>query len=141
MYRHEMSDQQVQRKDTFNSLLAAAGWDVGGWDEILESDAVNVSPEAVAHYENAESALTLEYHAAEDFVALTLDDGSRKGIRFRFHCADRLAEAVAVIIGSQEFVSRSTYMSLLQDLLEICPTTYADVDGELVKIEFEDEEE
>jgi hypothetical protein len=140
MYRHEMTEKQLERKDLFNERLRAARWNLGEWDELLESDAVNVSPEATATYQSSISFLTLEYHAAEDYVALGLHDAPDEAVRFRFHCGETLAEALSVITTAQDAVSRADYMSVLQDLLEVCPETYAEVGETLVKIEFEDEE-
>jgi hypothetical protein len=134
-----MSDDQVHRKNIFNELLQRSGWDIGGMDTLLESDALDVTPEAAATKWGERTNLLLEYNAREEFVALTISDAdSHSAVRYRFHCRDVFEEMLHSIVERQEQIHRDHYVHLLEKLVELCPHVYADVNGELVRLKLEE---
>ena len=119
--------------------LRRAGWDTGGWDVLLESDAVNVQPEAVATFDKGHVHQSVAFHAAEDYLSMSLQASpDDSGVHFRFYCTERLDEVLSIVTNAQDTVTRTDYMSLLQDILEICTKTYVESSGELILVKFKD---
>jgi hypothetical protein len=121
MYKKDMTEKQVAEKNLFVKKLTDAGWDVGGWDELLESGVIDVRPEGAAKYENAEAVLELSYHAEESYLLLTIGTkGATDAIRFRLYFGDRLAEILDAIIERQDTLTRKQYLTLVKGLVDVC---------------------
>jgi hypothetical protein len=130
MYKKDMTEKQVAEKNLFVEKVTDAGWDAGGWDELLESGVINVTPEGTAKYVNAEAVLELSYHAEESYLSLSIvAKDSEDAIKFRFYFGGHLGEVLDVILGGQDTLTRKQYLNLVKGLVNTCEAVLVETGG------------
>jgi hypothetical protein len=136
MYKKDMTEKQVAEKNLFVEKVTDAGWDAGGWDELLESGVINVTPEGVAKYVNAEAVLELSYHAEESYLSLSIGTkDTADAIKFRFYFGARLEEVLDAILDRQDTLTRNQYLAVVKGLVDTCEAVLVEMgSGNLVKL-------
>jgi hypothetical protein len=133
MRKNDMTQQQLEERETIAKMLSNAGWD-GPLEEALFEEGRWCDPEASMMYENENMQIELEYRADEKLIDLTLISNLEEGLAISIYYGNKIKELINTIIGFQSVITESNYKVHLRDIVKICPESYLAVDGEFVQL-------
>lgn len=140
MLKRNMNRRQLDGKKLFVESTRRCGWNVGGWDLMLENG-MEVHPEGRAELTGQQVQLVLEYFAEEGYLALSIlppDEGG--SLRFRLYFGDRLPDVLETITHDQDKLCTKEYVETIKRLLAICDLLLLEMDEQnLVKLSADDE--
>lgn len=126
MMKSEMSEDQLADRAAFVAEARAAGWDLGGWEQLFESGA-DLEPEAQAEFRGTRAFLRVGYHARDDYVLLECtapaENGGGEalaGARIRFYPVNDLGAIVGRIIAAGDSLTLETLPELVRRIRPLC---------------------
>jgi hypothetical protein len=135
MTKSELSEDQLADRAAFVERVRAAGWDVGGWEQLFENGA-DLEPEAQAEYVSPRAFLRLSYHARGDYVLLECGgvrgetEGAGEGgvpagdepeaEKVRFYPVNDLGAVVGAAAGEKDTLSLENLSELVSKLEPLC---------------------
>lgn len=120
---------------TFVQRLAAAGWEVERWDELMDAGA-DVSPQAAATYSGGVFDFRLEYHASGRFVRWEMEepDGDLM-LALQMYPALGLAPLLERVIAIQNIIDADNMTDVVKSLVPLCDPLLIDTDDGLRRID------
>ena len=135
MTKSEMTEDQLADRAAFVQRVSAAGWDLGGWEQLFE-DGADLEPEAQAEYQNPRAFLRLSYHARRDYVLLECggvrsegegegNGGTPGGVvpeaeNVSFYPIRDLGAIVGKVVAEQDTLSLETLPRLVKKIKPLC---------------------
>jgi hypothetical protein len=136
MLKSEMSEDQLADRAAFVERVSAAGWDLGGWEQLFEAEA-DLKPEAQAELHSPRAFLRLSYHANDDYVLLECavpaeggagvggagvggEGATLAGARIRFYPVNDLGAIVGRVVAAQDTLSPATLPKLVKRIKPLC---------------------
>ena len=134
MQRSQLTTAQLAARKNFLDMLATRGWSVPeGWDLLFASDA-DLTPEAIAEYDNGSMILQLSLDISENLLRLHCGDAAREVI-FRLIPRESIDDVVEAITKIRDQVTMPTYPLLVKASLEVCKDVYLETPDELIRLE------
>lgn len=120
--KSEMSQQQLEERETVVERLTRAGWEATAFNRLFDKGK-STRYEASMEYKGRMD-LTVTYEASKRVIDVGLYTRSGSGVDLVIQFKDKLRELLDYLISIQDTVDAKNYKDHIRQLLRICPEIY-----------------
>ena len=134
MRKHEMTEEQLQKRAQVIRVLVNAGWQGPETDEDFETGDLCIF-EAVMEYRSDTMNIEASYMAKYNYILISMSNDFGRGLDFVVYFKDRLETLLNLILSFQDTITMTNCKQYLREILQAFPSSvYVAKDEEYVEL-------
>ncbi len=123
MKKSEMSQEQLQERQTFIDTLSQVGWSGTQFNTLFEQD-LWLDSEASMEYGNPKMELRLDYDCSKSSLTYYLDSKGGKSLELTIKFGKNLKAILDAITAHQDTISPANFRKKVLELLNVTPEIF-----------------